>query len=98
AVVRCTYDSRAVLSRMGLRFLVALLHLLQPAARLYGRLSCGLTLWRRRGPFVPAFPATRTFRIWSEQWRGTSDRLRSIESKLRAEGPCGVPGRGFGGW
>jgi len=98
AQIRIEDESRSGLSRMGLRCLVALLHLLQPAARLYGRLSCGLTLWRRRGPFVPAFPATRTFRIWSEQWRGTSDRLRSIESKLRAEGACVVPGGEFDRW
>jgi glycosyltransferase involved in cell wall biosynthesis len=98
AQTRVAEVSRSGLARMGIRCLIAFLYLLQPAARLHGRLCCGLTLWRRRGPFVLAFPCPRTFRIWSEQWRAASDRLQSMESKLRAEGACVVPGGEFDGW
>ena len=98
AQIRIADVSRSGLARMGMRCLIAFLHLLQPAARLYGRLCCGLTLWRRRGPFLPAFPCPRSFRIWSERWQASSDRLQSIESKLRAEGACVVRGGEFDHW
>src|SRR5207249_810709 len=47
---------RSAMRRIGMRSLTALLHLLQPVARLYGRLSCGLAPWRRRGPAIFALP------------------------------------------
>src|SRR5205814_673349 len=46
----------SALSALGMRSLTALLHLLQPLARLYGRLSSGLAPSRRRGPFALALP------------------------------------------
>jgi GT2 family glycosyltransferase len=61
----------------------AALHLVQPVARLGGRLSDGLTPWRRRVPGALALPRARTFRIWSEQWQSASDRLATIEALLR---------------
>jgi GT2 family glycosyltransferase len=83
---------------LGMRSLTALLHLLQPLARLYGRLSCGLAPWRRRGPSTIAFPWPRTFGIWYEQWRAPSERLQSIESTLRTEGLCVFRGGDFDRW
>src|SRR5207244_3363891 len=65
---------------LGMRSLTALLHLLQPLARLCGRLSSGLAPWRRRGPSILALPRPRTFAIWCEQWRAPSERLQTIES------------------
>src|SRR2546428_7542460 len=37
-------------SLVGLRLVVLFLHLMQPMARLTGRMRGGLTPWRRRGP------------------------------------------------
>jgi glycosyltransferase involved in cell wall biosynthesis len=83
---------------IGMRSLIALLHLLQPLARLCGRLSCGLAPWRRRGPSILALPWPRTFATWFEQWRAPSDRLHSIESTLRTEGLCVFRGGDFDRW
>ncbi|MGH7544338.1 MAG: glycosyltransferase [Gemmatimonadota bacterium] len=65
------------------RGLTALLFLLQPAARLAGRLSRGLTPWRFRGDsrFTPPWP--RRVSLWSERWRGTAERLTGLERSLR---------------
>jgi len=81
-----------------MRSLIALLHLLQPLARLCGRLSCGLAPWRRRGPSMLALPWPRTFAIWFEQWRAPSERLQSMESTLRSEGLCVLRGGDFDRW
>src|SRR5260370_12211794 len=83
---------------MSMRCLIALLHLLQPVARLYGRLCCGLTLWRHDGSSIPAFPWPGIFGIWTEHWHAPSERLQSVESKLRAEGVCVFRGGDFDSW
>ena len=44
---------------LKLKAVTLLLHLLQPLARLYGRLRCGLIAWRRRVPKKRAFPLPR---------------------------------------
>jgi GT2 family glycosyltransferase len=66
--------------------LVAWLCLLQPAARLYGRIEGGLTPWRRHGLARPASPWPRSICVWSERWRSGEERLSEIESRLRAGG------------
>jgi hypothetical protein len=81
-----------------MRALTAFLHLLQPLARLSGRLSCGLAPWRRHGRSIPALPWPRTFAVWSEQWRAPSERLQAIESTLRTEGLCVSRGGDFDRW
>jgi O-antigen biosynthesis protein len=48
-----------------LRILTAILHILQPAARLYGRLIRGLTIWRRRVPPGFAWPVPSKLAIWT---------------------------------
>jgi O-antigen biosynthesis protein len=98
AQTRLAGRDRSWLAQMSLRHLVTLLYLLQPAARLYGRLGCGLTLWRRRGPSLRAFPWQRNFRIWSQHWRAPSERLQSINSNLRAQGACVLAGGDFDRW
>lgn len=65
---------------------IVLLHLIQPIARLYGRLTNGLTPWRKRGAgirteFILAL-TPRTFNHWSEQWRSAEDWLTSIEKNI----------------
>jgi hypothetical protein len=68
-----------------LRALTALLHLIQPLARLQGRLTSGLTPWRVRGrPSRPAF-FPHTVAIWSESWRTPEVWLADLESTLRSQ-------------
>jgi GT2 family glycosyltransferase len=69
-----------------LRALTALLHLLQPAARLWGRLSCGLTPWRRRTGSGVSMPRVRRWTIWSERWRSQAEWLGDQEAALRSLG------------
>lgn len=76
---------RPRLKRVALHGLTALLHLVQPLARLWGRLSNGLTPWRRNGTSSLSMPWPRTTTIWSENWRGVEDRLGSLLAMLRAD-------------
>jgi GT2 family glycosyltransferase len=63
--------------RLKLQSLTALLHVIQPLARLSGRLHHGLTPWRRRGTPSYAFPRPRTARIWSEKWQAPDGSVRT---------------------
>jgi hypothetical protein len=72
--------------RVRRRLLTALLYLLQPLARLEGRIANGLTPWRRRGPRASGLPVRREHSFWSERWRGTEDRIWAIANALSAEG------------
>lgn len=67
-------------------FLIVLLHMVQPVARLYGRFANGLTPWRKRGALVaPKFLfafRSRIFTHWSEDWRSAEEWLSSIEKNL----------------
>src|SRR5262249_17374393 len=90
----CVSRSRA----LKLRFLTALLHLLQPLARLHGRLRHGLTPWRRRNGRSLAFPQVRRSRIWSERWRAPGATLEAVEAALQAHGARVVRGGDFDRW
>lgn len=79
------------------RAMSAALHLLQPAARLTGRVRHGLTLWRRRGHGT-ALPFPRSLSIWSEHWREGGDWLASIGQTLQKDGAIAVPGGDFDHW
>jgi GT2 family glycosyltransferase len=86
---------RTLRQRIHLRLVIAWLHVMQPAARLRGRLVHGLTVWRRRGVdvFVPPVPAR--FTLWTETWHAPHTVLADLEAALRAAGY--VVGRG-GEW
>jgi len=72
--------------RFRVRALTAFLHLLQPMARLSGRVRGGLVPWRRRRRTGLALPRRRTSGIWSERWRSVDERLGQIEAVLRRDG------------
>jgi GT2 family glycosyltransferase len=77
---------RSRAGRFRLRALRAFLHLLQPMARLSGRVRGGLVRWRRRGQAGLAVPRRRTSGTWSERWLPLDQRLGHIESVLRGGG------------
>ena len=86
--------------RRGLRIITAVLHLVQPLARLIGRLRFGLSLWRKRtggtsGQRI-AGPARST--IWSETWRPVEDWLGMIQAWLAAEKIPSMPGGDYDNW
>ncbi len=89
-------DSRV--AWLKLRSLTAFLHLLQPLARLYGRLRYGLAPWRLCGASGLSLPRPRTSILWSECWQDPAERLRSIEVALRSAGACVRRGGDFDRW
>ena len=76
---------RSRLELVKLRGVTALLHLLQPLARLTGRLRSGLTFWRYNASGF-ALPWPRKFAVWTEHWRDPNERLKSFEADLRKPG------------
>jgi O-antigen biosynthesis protein len=90
--------SRTVMPLTGLRGLTALLHIMQPVARLWGRLHNGLTLWRRRGTPRFAFPRPRTLALWSERWQASEKRLGAMEAILQAQGAVVARGGDYDRW
>lgn len=66
--------------------LTAFLHLMQPLARLYGRIQHGLTPWRQRNireaPLKFLIPQTHQFFLWSEEWKPAETWLAAIEKQL----------------
>jgi GT2 family glycosyltransferase len=76
----------------------ALLYLLQPLARLAGRLRYGLTPWRRRGKPAFAFPRPQAHAVWSECWRVPEQRLESMETALREQGAVVKRGGDYDRW
>jgi hypothetical protein len=97
---RAVFSERHMDSReaLELRGVVAWLHLVQPLARLKGRVQHGLTFWRARGTLALGFARTRTHRVWSETWIEPSSRLESIERSMRAQGLPAVRGGEYDRW
>jgi hypothetical protein len=91
-----TLGSRRAVLRF--RAITALLHLMQPLARLTGRLRHGLTPWRRRPVSGYAWPWRRRAAIWSERWQAPADRLAALLNTLRAAGADVVLGDAFDPW
>ena len=85
-------------TRLRRRLLTAALHLIQPLARLRGRLNEGLTPWRHRGIAgpTPLWPVTAS--IWTDQAGEQDQRLRTLEADLRAEGACVLRGGRHAPW
>ena len=81
----------------GLRALTALLHVLQPLARLAGRLRCGLTPWRWR---IASFtwPWRREVSRWVEEGHPVERWLEYVESALRTRGFPTRRGGNFDRW
>jgi GT2 family glycosyltransferase len=80
------------------RFLLtAFLHLVQPLARLSGRLRHGLTPWRRRVPELAGIlPGSAT--LWSETWRAPEAWLGEIRATTAATGAVVLAGGEFDRW
>lgn len=96
--VRPPASSKSRFARFRLRVLVAMLHLIQPLARLWSRLVYSLTAWRiRRFPTL-SFPWPRMFQLWSERWLDSTEVLRSLESVLRSGGAVVHRGGNFDSW
>jgi hypothetical protein len=81
-----------------LRFLTALLHIMQPLARLYGRCAGGLTLWRERTPSRFVWPIPRKMSVWTSHWQMPETRLEAIETALREDHRAARRGGPYDRW
>jgi GT2 family glycosyltransferase len=84
--------------RMRMRILTTFLHLLQPTARLWGRLQFDLVPWRRRWLTGFAFPRLHISSMWSECWQSPETRLGTVEAELRSESAVVWRGGDHDGW
>jgi hypothetical protein len=100
SVVRLKFSDGRLSSsgRLKFRLITAFLHIVQPLARLYGRLRYGLVPWRWRGTYHFAFPKTQTWTIWSEKWQASESRLQALESALKHVGAIVCRGGDYDNW
>jgi GT2 family glycosyltransferase len=87
AQARFTHEPRSCGLERRMRLITAGLHILQPLARLAGRLRHGLVPWRRHGPTTLGMPRPHTDTLWSERWRPASARLLDLERALSESRP-----------
>jgi O-antigen biosynthesis protein len=80
------------------RAVTSLLFLLQPLARLAGRLRNGLSPWRRRARPLPALPRPRTIEVWSEDWRDPKAWVEQLQDGLTVAGGFVRSGGPFDRW
>ena len=87
AANRAVYPEAAKSTGERLRrwLLTAGLHVMQPLARLLGRVQHGLTPWRQRGdrPGRIVLPRALERETWSEEWHAPELWLAELESRLR---------------
>jgi len=67
--------------------LTGLLHAIQPAARLWGRLWPDPVHRRAQGLRLLAWPGRKSWWLWSEDWREPSLQLEALEQALGALAP-----------
>jgi len=96
AEFQCPPRSRLALA--GLRGLTALMHLLQPHARLYGRVRYGLVPWRAVDPRPMGWPLPFRAVLWSEQRRDAAEWLGALVRALLADGVRALPGGDYDRW
>jgi GT2 family glycosyltransferase len=83
--------------RLRAQLMVACLHLLQPLARLRGRLRHGLTLWRERGSGM-SWPVPCNLPIFVGQWQAPEERLAGLQRAIRASGIVVLNGGAYDRW
>jgi GT2 family glycosyltransferase len=89
---------RSRIETLQRRGVTAMLFLLQPAARLAGRLRNGLSPWRRRLRPEATWPHPRVVTIWSESWCDPQMRIQSLHDALASNGGFVRSGGPFDRW
>jgi hypothetical protein len=80
------------------RAVTLVLHILQPIARLWGRIYHGLTPWRHRGHAAWLLPRPYVFRLWSEAWQAPESWLGGVEAALGVQQAVVRSGSEFDVW
>jgi glycosyltransferase involved in cell wall biosynthesis len=84
--------------RLRAALLTTSLHMLQPCARLWGRLRSGLTPWRWRGPSARSLPRPVSWKVWSETWHSLESWVASLEEALLRSQTVLIRGGDFDRW
>jgi glycosyltransferase involved in cell wall biosynthesis len=96
---RADFPAATGRGRRGLLIgLTALLHAIQPAARLVGRVTNGLAPWRRNPGVGIVTPWRQQRRRWHETWVHPQERVRSIEEGIRRSGGRVTRGGPYDRW
>lgn len=95
---RFTVKPRNWLEEAKMRLTTGFFFIVQPLARLYGRVEYSLTPVRRRGSFQFIGPWVQSFAQWFEQWQSGEARLEAVEKSLRLEGASVLRGGDFDRW
>ena len=98
AAAKQPLDAHPLPQRLALRMLIAWLHLIQPLARLIGRVRHGVAPWQWANWLTqPAFLERRQA-IWSEEWQPIEARLTEIEEVLLRKREAARRGGDFDRW
>jgi hypothetical protein len=95
---RTRFPGRSRAETRRLRALTGMLHVLQPLARLRGRIGEGLAPWRRGRTARFVLPVRRETAYWCEEWLEPAVRFAGVESSLLAEHVVVSRGGDFDCW
>lgn len=100
SAVKATFSTpeTSTSQRVKLRALTALLHLIQPIARLGGRLAHGLTPWRTRIQAGASWHFSDSHELWSDVWRAPEAWLEDIAARAREQQAIVRNGGAFDDW
>jgi hypothetical protein len=83
---------------MRWRLLSMGLNLLQPLARLVGRLQRGACPWGWPSVRTLRWPTPTQFRLWAEKWQEPTARIAGLERALLSRGLTVLTGGEYDGW
>ena len=98
AATKPPLDARPLKQRIALRMMITWLQLIQPLARLLGRVRFGAKPWRLAGLLSRPVRLRQTHVIWSEEWQPTETRLAEIERLLLRNREAVKRGGDFDRW
>lgn len=91
-------SSRSRSRRLVLTSVVALLHIVQPLARLCGRIKYGLTIWRQHGDTRVSLPMPTTFPVKVTSYRAPDVHIRTLQNSIREAGSVVLNGGEYARW
>jgi glycosyltransferase involved in cell wall biosynthesis len=84
--------------RLARWLVTSFLHLMQPLARLHGRVRYGLTPWRCRAPARSRLPRRWSTAIWSENWHEPAAWVRHVRDAISCGGAQVSDGGPYDRW
>jgi GT2 family glycosyltransferase len=92
-----SFPGRRGIHALSRRLVTGVLYLIQPMARLSGRIEYGLTPWRHRGRGW-AMPFPRAANAWREEWESPAQRTQMLIGSLKRQDAAWSPGGDFDTW